>query len=60
MTTPQFSISVGGNIVYAKMPGGSVKLPLAKKERDETIAALREALSIFDDVSPRDDAKVFD
>lgn len=44
-------------MVYAKMPGGCIKLPLQKNERDELVTALKEALEIIEDRPiPRDDA----
>lgn len=61
MHTPYFSLAVGGNVLYARMPGGCVKLPLAKNERDELVAALKEAISIIeDDFSLSGDATVSD
>lgn len=57
MTAPYFSLNVGGSTLYAKMPGGSVKLPLGQSERDKLVAALKEALEILqDDISQRGDA----
>lgn len=50
----------GGQTIYAKFACGSVHLPLQKNERDNAIAALKEALSIFEDASPCDDAKESD
>ena len=47
----------GGHTIYAKFSCGSIQLPLQKNERDNAIAALKEALSIFEDASPSDDAK---
>ena len=53
MVAPYFTLNVGGNTLYAKMPGGSVKLPLGKIERDEVVAALKEAIEIIEDpISP--------
>lgn len=52
MATPFFSLSVRGSVLYAKMPGGSVKLPLQKNERDDVIAALKEAIEIIEDDLP--------
>lgn len=57
MNTRFFSVNVGGSMVYAKMPGGCIKLPLQKNERDELVTALKEALEIIEDRPiPRDDA----
>ena len=47
MAAPYFSVNVAGNVLYAKMPGGNIKLPLAAKERDDVVAALHEALSLI-------------
>lgn len=60
MHKPTLSVMAGGHTIYAKFSCGSIKLPLQKNERDNTIAALKEALSIFEDVSPSDDATVSD
>ena len=58
MRAPYFSLNIGGSVVYAKMPGGNVRLPLIKNERDELIAALREALDVIGaPVSSHDVAK---
>lgn len=49
MATPYFSLNVAGHTLYAKMPGGNVKLPLQKSERDDVLAALKEAIAIIED-----------
>lgn len=57
MTAPYFSLSLGGRTIYSKMPGGNIRLPLQKDERDGLAAALKEAIDIVEDkFTPRDDA----
>ena len=57
MPAPYFSVNIGGNVIYAKMPGGNIKLPLQKNERDALIVALKEAIDVIEDRPiPRADA----
>jgi hypothetical protein len=50
-------VSVGARPLFRRMPGGAIMMPMQKEERAELVDALREVLSLLDDVRPRDDAK---